>query len=342
MVLTKLKLHDILQRVTEWEENRIRRIKEQNEDLSSVRSNTNNPRSRRNNDDATGNELGIEVMATNDANQCCDLIDKGIDSRRKSPEIFFDSSKGEISDLKGLVSHNEIFDTPVAIDISTPGTVEQSDEGDESNFTRLSERISTNEYDIFRKNNNFFATERANNIEHLELLRSKLTDGIQHQEGPSCSKTILDKEDTLEETGKTCNSPDAKTAISQAACSSQIILPSNLNHYPNIFELDDDLDESDDESCPFSFHQEDPTQAIVKGKRKRNEILESFDSFDKEKLLTSQSIELTNNTEKGNVRKNVPIACQVNSSPDVDNCRNSVATKLNKFKFRKVFPQNRE
>ena len=309
VILSGLKLYEILQRVTEWEEDRVERIKVRDETYSSNMNRPNNKndvRSREKIRNVIRNGTAVEVMPSCKAN-------------KHSPGA---SNREDLTDVQGLLTHNEIFDTPVAINVNTP-SLELGMVG--SHYTKVNEKTpnfklssSTRTHcDVIAKGVDSSWCVEADHDRLAE--RNKTREVVSHVKpsfkGDDCINSVLD-----------CHSLEIERNQNDSAGPSQIILPSNLNHYPNIFALDDDLDETDDEVWPFSFHQEDPTQILMTGKRKADKSSKS---------PVKVFIETTKKVDAGTKDSGSSVGTYAKSLPKHSNFGENVAEKLKKFKFRK-------
>ena len=248
IVLSKLKLGDILQRVLESEEERQSLIRNDNrEEIGECRTEmierpgfvaagSETEGRRREEVEAEGEEgnpLVDDFKATTDpvdgtSNSTEDSFPTEI--LRKSPSSLCESQNNTLHTLKGLVTHNEIFDTPMALDVNTPVIRDDS-----------------------KSNRNKSVPNYTGTFTRLTNSSDELTIGFNQMENES--------------TYTSCKEIPTGQANSESdSDSNQVILPSNLNHYPNIFASEEDLDETIEDAWPFSLNQEGPTQHLSKEK----------------------------------------------------------------------------
>ena len=307
VVLAGLKLHDILRRANEREEDRAHRFT----NPSCVNPNKDDLRRRDGSKNAIDNEFAT--------GQKSDSVDLAL---LHCPQATTDSNKENESDWQGLLSHSEIYNTPVAISVDTPSEEKSSGSTNESQYTRLN--------GISRASSSVTESSGSNveKTEYVEASRRKLLDKNESEDFKSYFGSNIE-EPSYENFKLVPRSPESKDDENEPLESSQIILPSNINHYPNIFELDDEeSDETIDEPWPFSIHQEDPTQVRIKVKRKDPQC----SHVESDAKLMKFSSPLTTATEvsfKDNKSANAKTLSEQSNS------RNDVAEKLKKFKFRK-------
>ena len=321
VVLTGLKLYDILQKVTEWEDDRKARIKVQDEtDSSNMNANRNDVRSGDKIRNVVESGTVVEVMSSCEANELHYTANK---TRLTGLNSLEPSNRDDLTDAEGLLTHNEIFDTPVAINANTPCLESRMAR---SHYTKVNEKTPDFKVSSLMRTNCDVSLKGVDSAWCVEAGRDRLTERnkkrkvVSHVkrsfEEADCRSSILDG-----------HSLELERSQIDSAGPSQIILPSNLNHYPNIFALDDDPDETDDEVWPFSFHQEDPTQILMTGKRKATKLSKS-----PVKVFT----ETTNNVDAGTKDSGCPAGNYAKFLPKHNNIGENVSEKLKKFKFRKT------
>ena len=305
VVLTGLKLHDILRKVNECEEDRAHRLT----NLSCVNPDQDDLRRRDESENAIGNEFASD--------QKSDSVDLAL--------LHCDSNRENESELQGLLSHREIYNTPVAISVDTPSEEELSSRISRSQYTRLSgiNRASSSVTKSFGSS--------VKKTEFTEASRRKLLNKNESEDFNSYFGSNIE-EPSYESVKLVPRSSESKFDENESPESSQIILPSNINHYPNIFELDDEeSDETIDDPWPFSFHQEDPTQIRITVKRKEPQCLHQESDAKQMKLSSPLANDIKADFKDGNcsMRANANILSEQGS------CRKNVAERLRKFKFRK-------
>lgn len=311
MVLTKLKLFDILQEVTELEEIRLQRIKES--DLYDDEGNKKCP----------GSMDARCIVASS-------MEDRSNIFCKETCDIPFDSVDDENSDLKGLISHNEIFDTPVAIDVNTPSLGRQGD------HAGLVEGVSSEKAGFPTNTPSLETAEEIYDASVADVNYTRLTERIRPSRKTSFSFEANFNGNITEDSRLDGTSRAVYDDTEKSDSQSQGILPSNLNHYPNIFALDDDSDDSIEEEWPFAFQQEDLTQVAKRTKRKSNcdSSIQPFTSISRDR---HHDVSLVSSGPGTNVaRTKIRNTSSDNIHQPALTEKDNFKQKLKKFKFKKV------
>lgn len=329
-MLTQLKLFDVLQSATEQEEIRVEKLKskmESEQGNSGIR--INGPRDRM---DYSDDEMTTKIGSANSASiGCSNVCGQGNGDSR-------DAVEGEVSDLRKTVSGNESFDSPIAFDVNTPALAVPRRGCHESEDSICDERGAN-----ISQTRPFYCEVNKKGDSALpdEEKYTKIADPKQHQDIVSSFKASFDVE-LLGGHQQGGNSQELKVGEDESKERSQAVLPSNINHYPNIFTLDEDFDESAGEAWPFSFQQDDPTQQPVSGKRKvplghvklpHSDCSGSVNEYSAQQR--SKDSESSRNGTSGscNVAQN-QLTAESNSSSQ----RECAERKLKKFKFKRIVP----
>ena len=328
VVLNGLKLYDVLQRVTELEDARKRQMKSRDQTDFSFKTTNKDDLSSRDIVEKTG-EIAIKGTSSCETKKSYDPVSNELRSCLVS---LGDSNKSELSSLHGLLTYNEIFDTPVAISANTPSLEKQADGGTGSHYTKLNTKTSNHRDHSVRKTKGS-STVGTDYTYRTEAYGSNIAKRSKAKEVPFSFKCTLE-----EAVGESSNlyrrSTELENSESDSAEPSQIILPSNLNHYPNIFALDDDQDDTFEENWPFSARQEGPTQILVKRKRTTNQISQSaIETFTKEVTFSN---DIPNDTETGTEGSGNSMKSHAKMFSNESKLGNNVTERLKQFKFRKI------
>ena len=190
---------------------------------------------------------------------------------RKSADIFFLSTDNDnLSTLRELVSDNEYFDspnTPIALESNTSSHAERSPYNIMFDLRRNSaSSISTPVPKNFSCGNPTGRTTISDDTWGKEGTSSdtpattKFSEGHFARFASSSSKNVFSQSQSSHSLTK---SPYSCADISDISGG---ILPSNLNHYPKIFQLDSEIEADFERELSFSFKQEDPTQPLPRSR----------------------------------------------------------------------------
>ena len=238
----------------------------------------------------SGNEKGIsestpKIGASRKDSQTSSGEPSNVDScqnLRKSADTFLSTDNNDLSTLRELVSDNEYFDTP-----NTPKAFN-------SNTSSHAERsIHDIMFDLGRDSASSISTPVLKNFSFGNPTgRTAISDDTWGSEGTSSDASASTK--CSEGYFARFSSSSSKNVFSHSQSSQSLtklpysyadisdisggILPSNLNHYPKLFQLDSGIEADIGRELSFSFKQEDPTQPLP---RNRGQELEPVGSTQK-------------------------------------------------------------
>lgn len=262
VVLTKLKLHDILQRVMEKEEERAKLINEKDhcESEERIRESTSRSGTSRNDSKTSSGEPTNVASCLNS---------------RKSTDIFLSTDSDNLSTLRELISDNDFFDipnTPKAFNSNTPSCAERSTHDIIFDMVRDSTSSISTPVPNFSCGNPTHKTGMSDDTWVKEGTSNDTSAATKRSEGPFARFAPSSSKNNFSQSQSSDSLTKSPCSYVDSSDVGEGILPSNLNHYPKIFQLDSETEADIEKELSFSFKQEDPTQPLP---RKRRQELQS-------------------------------------------------------------------